>query len=152
MYINISDTIKHFKPKLYIPFAGFFVESYWSDHKIKQKNIKNNPKDINKFVEKKFKEIKTWYPVSGNELDISNFLTYKYDGEYYHDEHPDYYIEEIRKGKHIDIFNDIKNIQKYFDVVGYKSDLVLHIIEMNEKFLNTNNEFFVDFNTKKVVT
>ena len=151
MYRNISDSIYHFKPSVFIPFAGYFSEEYWSDYKIKQKNIKNNPKDIIKFVEKKFKEIKTWYPVPGNELDISNFLTYKYSGKYYYDEHPDYYAEEIKSGEHIDEFNDTKNIQTYFDMIGYESDLVLHIIEMDEEFLNIINEFYVDFNSGKVL-
>ena len=46
MYRNVMDTIRHFKPKMYIPFAGYFSEEYWSDNEIKQMNIKNCPKKL----------------------------------------------------------------------------------------------------------
>ena len=49
------------------------------------------------------------------------------------------------------MFNNGENIQNYFDAVGYKSNLVLHLIETDEEFLSIKNDFFLDFNSGKVL-
>tara|TARA_Y100001973_G_scaffold104998_1_gene176578 strand:+ start:2910 stop:4361 length:1452 start_codon:yes stop_codon:yes gene_type:complete len=151
MYRNVIDTIRHFKPKMYIPFAGYFSEEYWSDNDIKQMNIKNCPKELCEFIENKITGVKTWLPESGKELDIGDFSSYEYKGNWYVDKSSDYYLKDIKNGEHIQFYNNKENIQKYFDEVGYRSDLLLHVIEKDEEFLFDHNEFFVDFNTGKVV-
>ena len=60
-------------------------------------------------------------------------------------------MKDIKNGEHIQFYNNKENIQQYFDEVGYRSDLLLHVIEKDEEFLFDHNEFFVDFNTGKVV-
>ena len=151
MYRNVFDTVKHFKPSMYIPFAGYFSEKYWSDNDIKNKNIKNNPQEMNEFIESKFDNIKTWLPKSGDELDILDYCTNKYNGKYYCDEDYDYYVSNITKGNHISFFENKENLQKYFKDSKYDSDLILHIVETDEEYKNIINDFFVDFNAKKVL-
>ena len=92
--------------------------------------------------------------VSGSvdfELDVSDYSVSKYSGEYYLDESHDYYVNQIKFGKHISFFEDKHNLRRYFENSNFNSDLVLHIIEMDEEFLHIKNTFFVDFKTKKVI-
>ena len=150
MYKNVLDTVRHFKPNLYIPFAGYFSEDYWSDEKIKKINVKNTAEETINFLKNKIGGLKTWLPKSGCELDLGDFSTKTYDGDYYIDNKDDY-LQDIKYGRHIEIFNNVKNIQKYFDAVGYKSNLVLHVMETDEEFLSIKNDFFLDFNSGKVL-
>jgi len=153
MFKNIVDTVKHFSPSVFVPFAGYFKESYWSDYKIKDNNIKNCPIKINKFVEKTFKDVKTWLPDSGVSLDIGDFSTYPYTEEFYQDKPLEYYASKIKHGPHIKAFNKKKNLEKYFDLIEFKGDLLLHIIETDEEYISCKNEFFVNFrNGDKLIT
>lgn len=149
---NIVESIRHFKPELFVPFAGYFSELYPSDEEIRLTNIKNNPEDIIQLVENKFKQIKTWLPTPGSELDISNFEIKDYSGPLYKDLEKEFYVAEYKDAEHINFFNDIDNIQKYFDCVEYDGDLVLHIIETDENFVDIKNEFYVDFSNSKYVS
>tara|TARA_R110000824_G_scaffold49838_9_gene139656 strand:+ start:85 stop:1674 length:1590 start_codon:yes stop_codon:yes gene_type:complete len=148
---NIVDTIRHFNPKVFVPFAGYFSELYESDYNIKNINIKNSAEDINTFVERKFPLLNTWLPKPGKELDLFDLSSKDYTGDHFVDLERSVYADEYKHGDHIRLFDDIEAFQKYFNVTEYTSDLLLHIVEMDENFSNVYNEFYVDFNKQMVV-
>ena len=143
---NVSDAVVHFRPEMFIPFAGYFSESYHSDKAIKHINKKNNPEEINQFLNCKIKNIKTWIPMSGRELDLFDYSTIEYTGEYFTDKEKAFYAKQYTDGAHIATYEkNKKEYQKYFNSLGFAGDLLLHIIETNEDYTVHKNEFYVDF-------
>ena len=143
---NVLDAVVRFQPKVFIPFAGYFSESYYSDKTIKHINQKNNPEEINEFLTSKIKNLKTWTPASGRELDLYDYSTIEYTGEYYTDKEKDFYVQEYTDGPHIAAYEkNRKEYQKYFGSLGFHGDLLLHVVETNEDYTVNKNQFYVDF-------
>ncbi|XP_053079191.1 cytidine monophosphate-N-acetylneuraminic acid hydroxylase isoform X3 [Acinonyx jubatus] len=65
--------VKDLQPRIYCPFAGYFVESHPSDKYIKETNIKNDPNELNSLI-KKNSDVVTWTPRPGATLDLSRML------------------------------------------------------------------------------
>ena len=73
-----ASIVKNVAPKLYIPFAGYFVEAHPSDEYLKKMNLKNDPKDLCNFIEKQCgKEVSTWTPSPGYAVDLGQILNKK---------------------------------------------------------------------------
>lgn len=142
---NVFETVERFNPSLFVPFAGYFDESYPTDKHIKQLNKKNKPEDINRFLKSKVPNLKTWSPSPGDELDLSDLSITKYAGGYYTDREKSFYAKKYKNGRHVEIFDSISKFQEYFGCLSFNSDLVLHIIEMDENYTHCKNEFYVDF-------
>ncbi|XP_054553842.1 cytidine monophosphate-N-acetylneuraminic acid hydroxylase-like [Talpa occidentalis] len=65
--------VKDLQPRIYCPFAGYFVESHPSDKYIKETNIKNDPIELNNLI-KKNSDVITWTPRPGATLDLGRML------------------------------------------------------------------------------
>ncbi|MEQ2297704.1 hypothetical protein AMECASPLE_037355, partial [Ameca splendens] len=62
--------VKSLQPRIYCPFAGYFVEAHPSDKYIKETNIKNSPEALNALINKLAPDTKTWTPKPGAVLDL----------------------------------------------------------------------------------
>uniref|UniRef100_A0A8D0GW88 Uncharacterized protein n=1 Tax=Sphenodon punctatus TaxID=8508 RepID=A0A8D0GW88_SPHPU len=69
-----AQLVANLKPKIYCPFAGYFVEAHPSDKYIKETNLKNDPDELNRQIRKKSSDISTWTPKPGAILDLARML------------------------------------------------------------------------------
>ncbi|XP_033072314.1 cytidine monophosphate-N-acetylneuraminic acid hydroxylase isoform X6 [Trachypithecus francoisi] len=68
-----AQLVKNLQPRIYCPFAGYFVESHPSDKYIKETNTKNDPNELNNLI-KKNSDVITWTPRPGATLDLGRML------------------------------------------------------------------------------
>ncbi|KAJ1201610.1 hypothetical protein NDU88_005417 [Pleurodeles waltl] len=69
-----AHIVKDLSPRIYCPFAGYFVEAHPSDKYIKDTNLKNDPNELNKLIRKNSSNIFTWTPKPGATLDLARML------------------------------------------------------------------------------
>jgi CMP-N-acetylneuraminate monooxygenase len=149
---NLLESISHFKPQIFVPFAGYFSENYPTDSDIKDLNQKNDPHKIADLVEEKVSGVQAWVPEPGKELDLYDFSTKHYEGDYYLDESLEHYASMYKQGPHVSAFDTMYAYEAYFRGIGFKGDLILHVVETDEEYQEILNEFFVDFSTTPKVS
>ena len=143
---RLRDTIRTVNPAFFIPFAGYFVEAHPADIDVRRRNGKNSPERAIELAET-FKGTKGWLPRPGGTLDVSTGLTTS-GGSRERDSWDDefsMYIPSIDDSLNFAPLKNIEGIQKYFEWVGFRGDLVLHVIEMDENLVEPLREFYVDF-------
>jgi CMP-N-acetylneuraminate monooxygenase len=139
------------KPKVFVPFAGYFNELHPSDNEIFQINKKNTPEEIEQEIARNSPQIKVWSPIPNQYFDFSNYTlknntkTKKQNYEF------ENYDQLYLNNPYYNYFNSLKSIQDYFDWAGYRDDrLTLHVIETDQLFRENIREFYVNFKTGKV--
>uniref|UniRef100_A0A668U690 Cytidine monophosphate-N-acetylneuraminic acid hydroxylase n=1 Tax=Oreochromis aureus TaxID=47969 RepID=A0A668U690_OREAU len=145
--LNYKATlVKSLQPRIYCPFAGYFVEAHPSDRYIKDTNIKNSAEHLNALINKLAPAIKTWTPQPGAVLDLglalrdptsSEAIThppasaklYKDSWEFY------LYVNELNSAIKSNIFKHQSWIQFYYTWAGFQNyNLVVRVIETDDKF------------------
>ncbi|KAM4523249.1 cytidine monophosphate-N-acetylneuraminic acid hydroxylase isoform 1-T1 [Fundulus diaphanus] len=158
--LNYKATlVKSLQPRIYCPFAGYFVEAHPSDRSIKDTNIKNRPEDLNALINKLAPDIKTWTPKPGAMLDLgralkdptsseaitdppANTKIYKDSWEF------DLYVDELNSAVDSEIFKHPGWIQFYYTWAGFQNyNLVVRMIETDDNFnpLSNGYDYLVDF-------
>ncbi|XP_015253597.1 PREDICTED: cytidine monophosphate-N-acetylneuraminic acid hydroxylase-like [Cyprinodon variegatus] len=158
--LNYKTTlVKSLQPRIYCPFAGYFVEAHPSDKSIRDTNTKNKAEDLNALINKLAPEIKTWTPKPGAVLDLglalkdptsseaiidppANTKIYKDSWEF------DLYVNELNSAISSEIFKHQSWIQFYYTWAGFQNyNLVVRMIETDESFkpLNNGYDYLVDF-------
>ncbi|KAM4688686.1 cytidine monophosphate-N-acetylneuraminic acid hydroxylase-like [Discoglossus pictus] len=153
-----AQLVKDLNPRIYCPFAGYFVEAHPSDKYIKDTNLKNNAAELNKLITKS-SDVATWTPKPGAILDLGIFLKNPSDSNYisdppsgtkiYNDSWDfETYLNAISCSFHNDIFHYPSWIKEYFTWAGFKGyNLVIRMIETDENFkpLSEGYNYLVDF-------
>uniref|UniRef100_A0AAX7UQ48 Cytidine monophosphate-N-acetylneuraminic acid hydroxylase n=1 Tax=Astatotilapia calliptera TaxID=8154 RepID=A0AAX7UQ48_ASTCA len=158
--LNYKATlVKSLQPRIYCPFAGYFVEAHPSDRYIKDTNFKNSAEDLNALINKLAPAIKTWTPQPGAVLDLGLALRdptnreaitnppasakiYKDSWEF------DLYVNELKSAIKSDIFKHQNWIQFYYTWAGFQNyNLVVRVIETDDKFecITDGYDYLVDF-------
>uniref|UniRef100_A0A3P9BH80 Cytidine monophosphate-N-acetylneuraminic acid hydroxylase n=1 Tax=Maylandia zebra TaxID=106582 RepID=A0A3P9BH80_9CICH len=158
--LNYKATLaKSLQPRIYCPFAGYFVEAHPSDRYIKDTNIKNSAEDLNALINKLAPAIKTWTPQPGAVLDLGLALRdptsseaiinppasaklYKDSWEF------DLYVNELNGAIKSDIFKHQSWIQFYYTWAGFQNyNLVVRVIETDDEFecITDGYDYLVDF-------
>uniref|UniRef100_A0A8C0QY10 Cytidine monophosphate-N-acetylneuraminic acid hydroxylase n=1 Tax=Canis lupus dingo TaxID=286419 RepID=A0A8C0QY10_CANLU len=150
--------VKDLQPRIYCPFAGYFVESHPSDKYIKETNIKNDPNELNNLI-KKNSDVITWTPRPGATLDLSRMLKDPTDskgiieppnGTKIYKDSWDFgpYLKVLNAAVEDEIFLHSSWIKEYFTWAGFKDyNLVVRMIETNEDFspFPGGYDYLVDF-------
>uniref|UniRef100_A0A674DYB2 Cytidine monophospho-N-acetylneuraminic acid hydroxylase n=1 Tax=Salmo trutta TaxID=8032 RepID=A0A674DYB2_SALTR len=153
-----AQLVKSLQPKIYCPFAGYFVEAHPSDRYIKETNTKNKAEELNALIKKSAPGITTWTPKPGAVLDLALALMspsrkaitdppsgtniYKDSWDF------DLYVDELNRAITAEIFKHKSWIQFYYNWAGFKNyDLVVRVIETDEDFIPIDNgyNYLVDF-------
>ncbi|KAK7878135.1 hypothetical protein WMY93_031216 [Mugilogobius chulae] len=167
-----ASLVKTLQPKVYCPFAGYFVEAHPSDRIIfnvtfslclllqihKETNTKNSAADLNALINKRAPEVLTWTPVPGAVLDLGLALRDPTDSQavsvpvqtkVYKDNWAfDVYVNEQNKAVSADIFSYRDWIPFYYSWAGFKDyNLVVRVIETKDDFepLPGGYDYLVDF-------
>lgn len=141
------------KPRIFIPFAGYFIEAHPADLEIKLLNVKNTSNEACELIKKYYSDIITLVPEPGGILDVGlceinsskqqQMIKTDYDFEKY--------LVDIKCNRFFPPLQDHDGIKKYFGWAGFSGDLVLHVIETDELFTNVVREYYVDFRDLAVV-
>ncbi|KAK2883298.1 cytidine monophosphate-N-acetylneuraminic acid hydroxylase isoform X1 [Channa argus] len=158
-----AQLVKSLQPKIYCPFAGYFVEAHPSDRYIKDTNFKNSPDDLNGLINEVAPDIKTWTPKPGAVLDLGLALKdpkksakqreaiinppasakiYKDSWDF------DLYVEELNSAIDSEIFRHQNWIPFYYTWAGFQNyNLVVRMIETDDDFepLVEGYDYLVDF-------
>ncbi|KAM9315119.1 LOW QUALITY PROTEIN: cytidine monophosphate-N-acetylneuraminic acid hydroxylase-like [Pholidichthys leucotaenia] len=153
-----ASLVKSLQPRIYCPFAGYFVEAHPSDRYIKDTNTKNSAEDLNALISKLSPEVKTWTLKPGAVLDLGLILRdpnnsggitdppasakiYKDNWEF------DLYLDELNSTVSSEIFKH-QSIQFYYTWAGFQNyNLVVRVIETDDNFQPhvMGYDYLVDF-------
>uniref|UniRef100_A0A8C6DJ85 Cytidine monophosphate-N-acetylneuraminic acid hydroxylase n=1 Tax=Moschus moschiferus TaxID=68415 RepID=A0A8C6DJ85_MOSMO len=150
--------VKDLQPRIYCPFAGYFVESHPSDKYIRETNIKNDPDELNNLI-KKNSDVLTWTPRPGATLDLGRMLKDPTDskgiieppeGTKIYKDSWDFgpYLKILNAAVGDEIFHHSSWIKEYFTWAGFKDyNLVVRMIETDEDFspFPGGYDYLVDF-------
>jgi len=145
--LNLKKMVHLVNPKIMIPFAGYFTEAHPADADIRELNAKNSPELAIAAAEQN-PGTKGWLPIPGATLDVSSGLATSRDApppRLSWDDEFSTYIAPIDSSLHFVELQHLDGVRRYFDWVGFRGDLVLHVIETDERFESQLREFFVDF-------
>lgn len=154
-----ASLVKSLQPRVYCPFAGYFVEAHHSDRYIKETNTKNSAADLNALINKLAPEVKTWTPQPGAVLDLGLALRDPSDSRAVSGPPADIkvlkdswdfelYVNEQNSAISADIFTHPEWIQFYYTWAGFNNyNLVVRVIETNDDFQPFPNgfDYLVDF-------
>ncbi|XP_061078379.1 cytidine monophosphate-N-acetylneuraminic acid hydroxylase [Conger conger] len=154
-----TQLVKTLQPKIYCPFAGYFVEAHPSDSYIKDTNLKNCAEDLNALISKQADNITTWTPKPGATLDLGLTLRDPSDRGAITNPPPgtqvmknswnfDQYVDELNSAIDDEIFKHKGWVQFYYTWAGLTGyDLVVQVIETDDDFNPIPNgyNYFVDF-------
>ncbi|XP_028256542.1 cytidine monophosphate-N-acetylneuraminic acid hydroxylase [Parambassis ranga] len=158
--LNYKATlVKSLQPRIYCPFAGYFVEAHPTDRYIKDINVKNCAEDLNALIKEFAPEIKTWTPKPGAVLDLSLALRDSTSSEpitdppagtkIYKDSYEfDLYLDELNSAISCEIFKHQSWIQFYYTWAGFRNyNLVVRVIETDDDFepVSGGYDYLVDF-------
>uniref|UniRef100_A0A7N8XYI4 Cytidine monophospho-N-acetylneuraminic acid hydroxylase n=1 Tax=Mastacembelus armatus TaxID=205130 RepID=A0A7N8XYI4_9TELE len=141
-----AQLVKSLQPKIYCPFAGYFVEAHPSDRYIKETNVKNGADALNAQINNLTSDIKTWTPKPGAVLDLGLALTDPTNSEaitnppasakIYKDNWDfDLYVDELNRAISCEIFKHPNWIQFYYTWAGFQNyNLVVRMIETDDNF------------------
>ncbi|XP_072310322.1 cytidine monophosphate-N-acetylneuraminic acid hydroxylase [Eucyclogobius newberryi] len=154
-----ASLVKSLLPKVFCPFAGYFVEAHPSDGYIKETNPKNTATDLNALINKQAPEVRTWTPVPGAVLDLGLALRDPTDSravtlpptdtKVYKDSWDfERYVSEQNRAVGAEIFTFPGWIRFYYAWAGFTDyNLVVRVIETDEDFepLPNGYDYLVDF-------
>ena len=133
--------------RVVVPFAGYFKEAHPADYEIMQLNVKNSPENVRDFLQRKSPDIDTWIPQAGDVFDVGIqspvgvHNTPTHAPQYNFDD----FLTKILDDLDFRPLESLDGVKAYFEWAGYKSDLVLHVIETDEDFAKVYREFYLDF-------
>ncbi|KAJ0037057.1 hypothetical protein NL108_018121, partial [Boleophthalmus pectinirostris] len=155
-----ASLVKTLQPRVYCPFAGYFVEAHPSDRYIKETNTKNSASALNDLINKQAPEVRTWTPLPGAVLDLGLALrldptdsgavhvppagTKEYKDSW--DMEP--YVNEQNEAIGAHIFRYPEWIRFYYTWAGFRDyNLVVRVIESDEDFgpFPGGYDYLVDF-------
>lgn len=153
-----AQLVKDLRPRIYCPFAGYFVEAHPSDKYIKETNIKNDPNQLNNLI-KKNSDVVTWTPRPGATLDLGRMLKDPTDskgiveppeGTKIYKDSWDFgpYLRTLNSAVGDEIFLHSSWIKEYFTWAGFKDyNLVVRMIETDDDFspFPGGYDYLVDF-------
>ncbi|XP_036432856.1 LOW QUALITY PROTEIN: cytidine monophosphate-N-acetylneuraminic acid hydroxylase [Colossoma macropomum] len=152
-----AQLVDSLQPKVYCPFAGYFIEAHPADRYIKDINIKNSPADLNALIKERCPNIITWTPLPGSTLDLAKALTHHKDAiteppsgtQVFKDSWDfDVYVDKLNTAISSEIFEHKSWIHFYYNWAGFQNyNLVIRMIETDDDFqpLDGGYDYLVDF-------
>ncbi|XP_035667551.1 cytidine monophosphate-N-acetylneuraminic acid hydroxylase-like [Branchiostoma floridae] len=155
-----KEVVREVNPKVYCPFAGFFLEAHPADKYILNNNPKNKPEQLAAFINRHLDSVMTWTPKPGSTVDLALALGDPADRRLAIVDPPpetklykdtwdfDFYIDKINESIDNEIFAYPDWIPFYYEWIGFKNyDLVLRMIETDDYFqpVEGGYDFLVDF-------
>lgn len=143
------------KARLFVPFAGYFLESHPGDSEIRRLNRKNTPEEAQAAVERACPGTQVWLPYPGGTVDVK---TGRGDGPAQRVDIAmrqwdfDTYTEAIVASAMYPPLHTMCGVEAYFQWAAMPQyELILHVIEADEALEATRREYYVDFSSVLVM-
>ncbi|CAH1266838.1 Hypp3585 [Branchiostoma lanceolatum] len=155
-----TQVVRDVNPKIYCPYAGYFVEAHPGDKYIRDTNTKNSAEQLNALINRYSDHIIPWTPKPGSTLDLALLLDDSVDRRLAIVDPPpgtriykdswdfDFYIDKINESIGSEIFAYPDWVSFYYEWAGFRDyNLVLRMIETDEDFqpVQGGYDFLVDF-------
>ncbi|XP_070562638.1 cytidine monophosphate-N-acetylneuraminic acid hydroxylase-like isoform X2 [Ptychodera flava] len=154
-----TQVVRQVNPRVYLPFAGYFVEAHPSDRYLRSINTKNDPNTLNDLIRRYSPHIQTWTPLPGATLDlekvlrsgsISSAIKNPPEGIKIYKDLWDFdnYIKSIDENVDNEIFSYPEWVEYYYKWCGFRSyNLVVRMIETDDLFqpIEGGYDYYVDF-------
>ncbi|MFZ4540881.1 MAG: MBL fold metallo-hydrolase [Rickettsiales bacterium] len=150
--LEVMKYIAATKPRVYMPYAGFFDERAPRDHTIKTYNVKNSSASIVEKVTAKFPMVQAIDPLlhdrihwKNGEAMVSNIdqpPLFTYDATTI-----THYLDAQRKM--LKKF-DIEKIAEYFSQSEFKDDLIVYLALTDDDYTPTGPSLRIDFSTTPI--
>jgi len=153
---GIQKIAKACKPKIAVPFAGYFDVAHPYDEDIRQLLQRRGWREFKRAVKHSSPDSKIWLPSPGAEIDLGAELKQKlFSVNNAHDNHS--VVFEFKKfTDKVDAtaqkFPDSDDaVTHYFRWAGFEDSLTLNLVEVDERFEKIVSRRFIDLQTQSVV-
>jgi len=159
LIMQIQKWIVQTQPRLYIPFAGYFVEAPPDMQRRRRLNVKNSPEGVISALQKSLKDkanCSFWAPAPGEVLDVKSLevTPSEQSKKLLPPDHGGLKALDAELEGEMDFqpLQSMAGVEAYFKwaAVNYKDDLILHIIEQDLLMTQTIREYFFDARSGKV--
>lgn len=135
------------KPKIYIPYAGYFSEEAERDDFIKENNSKNSPESVIEKVKAKFPDIDCINPIEFDEVEIENGNINKSNTALprLYEVSKNYINQYLSDHKKVAEGFDLNKVANYFAKSGFKDDLVMYLVITDDDFKNSGEGIKISF-------
>jgi CMP-N-acetylneuraminate monooxygenase len=153
---RIQEIASACKPKIAVPFAGYFNASHPSDCDVSALLQKRTWRDFEKSVRKANPSTAIWLPTSGAEIDLGikfeqNSQATKYSQDKQTNNH--------NFKKYTDIVDSVakkfpdtdENVSLYFRWAGFRDSMILNLVEFDDQFEIEISNRTIDLQTQTVV-
>ncbi len=145
---SISKYIATCKPKSYMPYAGYFLETAPRDEYIKINNIKNSQQSIAEQIHKSYPGIVTIDPIATDKITISQTIETSPSNI----SRPIISINDIDQYLANEYQPDEKEFfsttQKYFSASQFQDDLILYLLPCTPDFTHLEKGLIIDFSNQ----
>tara|TARA_B110000238_G_scaffold193133_1_gene229214 strand:- start:973 stop:2646 length:1674 start_codon:yes stop_codon:yes gene_type:complete len=155
-HLSVKDSIFKYidvcKPKLYMPYAGYFSELAPRDKYIKKNNIKNSQQTIAYEVADLHPNIITIDPINTDKINISKSIT-SHSSNIERAVMSNKDINQRINGEHVpneEIF--FTHAQEYFSASQFKDELILYLLPCESDFSPLDNGLIINFNKQIDIT
>jgi CMP-N-acetylneuraminate monooxygenase len=148
---RVKDAVRRCAPRAYLPFASFFTEAHPADAEIRSLNRKVCPEEIRAALAHSSPETQSWLARPGEWLDIAD-LSRSGGSE---PVPPDWdfatYLAPIEACRHFAPLDRPEEILRYFEWAGFRSDLVLQVIETDDDFQPLGHAWLIDLSGPRLL-
>lgn len=149
------EIVKSTRPRVVVPFAGYFKEAHPADHEISRMNVKNDWPAFERSVLREGEQSQVWHPATCERLDVGRSLARQQlmietTGDVDRSETDfEVYTRQIAENA-ARVPDSDAALSAYFEWAGLQTPLLLHIVEVTEDFATVIRERFVDMATLAV--
>jgi CMP-N-acetylneuraminate monooxygenase len=141
---RVKEAVRRCAPRAYLPFASFFTEAHPADTEIRSLNRKVRPDEIGAALARSSPETQTWLARPGEWLDLSDLS--RSGGREPVPPEWDFatYLAPVEACRHFAPLDRPEGILRYFEWAGFRSDLILHLIETDDDFQALGQAWLID--------
>jgi CMP-N-acetylneuraminate monooxygenase len=141
---RLGETVARVKPRFFLPFASFFVEAHPADALIRETNSKTSAAEVCRVLSRVCPETGTLDPRPGDCIDLADLSVARgpearpptYDFERF--------LAPVEACRQFAPLEHRDGILRYFEWSGYRGDLILHLIETDDRFEPCGKSWLLD--------
>lgn len=155
----LKKTLTHIRltrPKVWVPFAGYFVAAGPHDDHVRRLNWQNPPDEAAKSMRERVPGLQTWLPLPGATLDVATMQTTQptkdKDSYLKRSWRFEPYLSQLHAALVFEPLHSLAGVQRYFDWANFHSyPLVLHVSEVSDDWQTVHREMWIDFSAERPV-
>jgi CMP-N-acetylneuraminate monooxygenase len=148
---RVSEAVQRCAPRAYLAFASFFTEAHPADEEIRRVNEKISAEEVCGALSRSSPETFTWNPWPGDRLDLEKLALARGQPPREPDWDFERFLAPLEACRSFSPLGDAAGILHYFEWAGFRADLILHIIETDDRFSPCGMEWLVDLSGPRLL-